>query len=129
MTLPDTAARIASVETFVATYPVTGQFKFFTQPARGTVLVKITSESGHVGWGQSVPSPTWSYETLDSARTTIDRYLAPALRGMDAFATDAIWRTMNRAIALSYARRCSSPGTRRKCRRASDSESKWTNAA
>lgn len=102
MAAPDTAARIVGVESFVATYPVVGQFKFFTQPARGTVLVKITSESGHVGWGQSVPSPTWSYETLESVRTTMDRYLAPALRGMDAFATEAIWRTMNRAIAPSF---------------------------
>lgn len=98
----DTSARIIDIETFAATYPVTGQFKFFTQPIRGTIVVKITSESGHAGWGQCVPSPTWSYETLESVRTTIDRYLAPVLLGMDAFATEAIWRTMNRAIAPSF---------------------------
>lgn len=102
MKSPDTAARIVGIETFAATYPVTGQFKFFTQPIRGTIVVKITSESGHAGWGQCVPSPTWSYETLESVRTTIDRYLAPVLLGMDAFATEAIWRTMNRAIAPSF---------------------------
>lgn len=98
----DTAARIVDIETFTATYPVTGQFRFFTQPTRGTVVVKITSESGHAGWGQSVPSPTWSYETLESVRTTIDCHLAPVLLGMDAFATEAIWRTMNRAIAPAF---------------------------
>lgn len=102
MSATDTAARIVGIETFTAAYPVTGQFKFFTQPTRGTIVVKITSESGHTGWGQSVPSPTWSYETLESARTTIDRYLAPALLGMDAFATEAIWRTMNHAIAPAF---------------------------
>lgn len=69
---------------------------------RDTVLVKITDEAGHAGWGQNVPSPTWSYETLESVRTTIDRYLGPALIGLDAFDTDAIWRVMNHTIAASF---------------------------
>lgn len=99
---PDAGTRIAGIETFAADYPVTGQFKFFTRRARGTIVVKITTESGHAGWGQSVPSPTWSYETLESARTTIDRHLAPALLGMDAFDTEAVWRSMNRVVAPSF---------------------------
>lgn len=102
MPAPNPAARIVGIETFAANYPVTGQFKFITQPTRGTIVVKITSESGHIGWGQSVPSPTWSYETLESVRTTIDRHLAPALVGMDAFATEPISQTMNRVIAPSF---------------------------
>lgn len=99
---PGACARIAAVETFAVDYPVTGRFKFFTQAKRGTIVVKITAESGHVGWGQSVPSPTWSYETLESARTTIDRHLAPALLGRDAFDTEAVWRSMNRVVAPSF---------------------------
>jgi len=95
-------ARIASVETFVARYPIVGQFKFFQQPTRDTVVVKITTESGHVGWGQSVPSPTWSYETIETVRTTIDHHLTPALTGLDLFDHDAIWQTMNRVIAPSF---------------------------
>ncbi|MGH7959765.1 MAG: mandelate racemase/muconate lactonizing enzyme family protein, partial [Opitutaceae bacterium] len=66
------------------------------------VLVKITDEAGRVGWGQSVPSPTWSYETLETVRTTIDQHLAPALAGLDAFDTEAVWRVMNRVIAPSF---------------------------
>src|ERR1051326_9111861 len=78
------SSRIASIETFPANYPVVGKFKFFKSAAgkpvmRETVLVKITTEAGQVGWGQSVPSHTWSYETPESVRTTIDRYLGPAL--------------------------------------------------
>ena len=102
MNSSNTAARIVGIETFIARYSVRGQFKFFTRPTRDTLVVKITTESGPTGWGQSVPSPTWSYETLESVRTTIDSYLAPALVGMDAFATAAIWRTMNRVIAPSF---------------------------
>lgn len=95
-------ARIASVETFVVRYPVVGQFKFFRQPTRDTVVVKITDEAGNIGWGQSVPSPTWSYETIETVRTTIDQHLAPALIGLHVSDTDAIWRAMNRTIAPSF---------------------------
>lgn len=94
--------RIASIETFVVRYPIAGQFKFFRQPTRDTVVVKITTTGGHAGWGQSVPSPTWSYETIETVRTTIEHHLAPALVGMDAADIDAIWRTMDRVIAPSF---------------------------
>ncbi len=100
-------SRIVSLETFVVRYPVTGQFKFITaktgRPAtRDTVVVKLTDEAGNVGWGQSVPSPTWSYETVETVRTTLDHYLGPAIVGLDAFDTDGVWRAMNRAIAASF---------------------------
>lgn len=95
-------SRITRLETFVAAYPVVGTFKYTSAATRDTVLVKITDDSGNVGWGQSVPSRTWSYETLESVQTTIDRYLAPALIGMDLFDPDEVWKTMNRAIAPSF---------------------------
>jgi L-alanine-DL-glutamate epimerase-like enolase superfamily enzyme len=64
--------------------------------------VKITADDGGVGWGQSVPVPQWSYETLETVRTTIDRYLAPELVGLDAEDLDSVHRVMNRAIAPSF---------------------------
>jgi len=96
------SSRIARLETFVAGYPVVGSFKYTAAATRDTVLVKITDDGGNVGWGQSVPSRTWSYETLESVQTTIDRYLAPALIGVDPFETDEVWKIMNRAIAGSF---------------------------
>src|ERR1044071_9256168 len=85
---PAMTSRIVSVETFPARYPVTGRFKFLAssggeRPTRDTVMVKICDDAGSIGWGQSVPSPTWSYETLETVRTTIDHYLGPALIGLD----------------------------------------------
>jgi muconate cycloisomerase len=95
-------SRIARVETFVAAYPVVGTFKYTAAATRDTVLVKITDDSGNVGCGQSVPSRTWSYETTETVRTTIERYLAPALIGIDPFDFDAVWKIMDRAIAPSF---------------------------
>lgn len=100
-------ARIARVETFLARYPVAGTFKFFTAaggaaPTRDTVLVRITDDSGRTGWGQSVPSRTWSYETTESVRSSIDLYLGPALLGRDVGDLDGLWRVMNAAIAGAF---------------------------
>ncbi|MEX0718875.1 MAG: enolase C-terminal domain-like protein [Planctomycetaceae bacterium] len=99
------SSRIVSVETFPVSYPVTGRFRFFAgkgTPRRETIVVKIADDAGHVGWGQSVPSPTWSYETIDTVRTTIDRHLGPALVGIDPFDEPAIRRVLDRTIAPSF---------------------------
>jgi len=100
-------ATIAAVDTFAVTYPVTGFFKFFrnrdgTAAGRQTVVVRVRDESGHVGWGQCVPSPSWSYETLESIKTTIDRYLGPALIGQDPCDTASIETLLERTIAPSF---------------------------
>ena len=100
-------SRIVSVETFPARYPVSGRFKFLAssasaRPTRDTVMVKICDDARNIGWGQCVPSPTWSYETFESVRTTIDRHLGPVLIGLDPFDSDGVWRMLNRTIAPSF---------------------------
>jgi len=100
-------ARVARVEAFPMVYPTVGRFKFFEgprgQPAgRAAVLVKLTAENGTVGWGQSVPVPTWSYETLESAYSTVQRYLAPELIGCDPFDLEGIHERMDRLILPSF---------------------------
>jgi L-alanine-DL-glutamate epimerase-like enolase superfamily enzyme len=64
--------------------------------------VRITDDTGRTGWGQSVPSRTWSYETTESVRSTIDLYLGPALLGREVGNVDGLWRVMNAAIAGSF---------------------------
>ena len=96
-------SHIDSVETFIVRYPVIGQFKFLKgQPTRDTVIVKLTDEGGNVGWGQSLPAHRWSYETLETVRTTIDLYLGPALVGLDAFDADGVALALHRVIAPSF---------------------------
>lgn len=104
---PARSVRIARVETFPVSYPTAGRFKFledaYGRPiGRETVVVKITADNGQVGWGQSVPSRKWSYETLETVQSTIDRYLGPTLIGKDPFDTDGIHKAMNGAIAPSF---------------------------
>src|SRR5689334_7447017 len=63
--------KIACIDTFPIVYPTIGRFKFFEGPrgepgGRPAVLVRVAAEDGTVGWGQSVPIPRWSYETIES---------------------------------------------------------------
>ena len=100
-------ARIAQIETFPLVYPTVGRFKFFEGPkgrplGRQSVLVTITADNGQTGWGQSVPSPRWSYETMETVQASIERYLAPELIGLDAFDHEAIQAALDRFIAPSF---------------------------
>ena len=99
--------RIAKIETFAVRYPTRGRFKFFEDAqgrpiGRPAVVIRITADDGTEGWGQSVPTPKWSYETLETVLTTIEHHLAPVLIGMDPFELDSIHSVMNRTIAPSF---------------------------
>jgi len=96
------APPIRRIEVFPVRYPVAGYFKFLGPAGRPAVFVKITAENGAAGWGQSVPIPSWSYETLESVVSTIQRYLAPALIGRNPFDLAGAHAAMNRAIAPSF---------------------------
>ena len=96
------APRIRRVEVFPVRYLVARHFKFLTQGGRPAAFVKVTCEDGASGWGQSVPIPTWSYETLESVVSTVEKYLAPVLVGRDPFDIAGAHTAMNRAISPSF---------------------------
>lgn len=96
------APAIRRIDAFAAPYAVTSYFRFFPKPERPTVLVKITLEDGTVGWGQSVPIPTWSYETPESTLSAIKLYLAPPLLGTNPLDIQGAHARMNKAIAPSF---------------------------
>jgi L-alanine-DL-glutamate epimerase-like enolase superfamily enzyme len=94
--------RIRRIEVFPVAYPVVAHFKFLGPAGRPAVFVKITCEDGLIGWGQSVPLPTWSYETPESVVSTVERHLAPVLLGRDPLDIAGAHAAMNRAIAPSF---------------------------
>lgn len=103
------SATVCSVEAFPVRYPTKGRFKFLEGPesaprGRPAVLVKITTAEGVVGWGESVPLPLWSYETLESAAAAITGYLGPALMGHDPFDLTGAHAAMDAVIAGSFTR-------------------------
>jgi len=98
--------RIKSIELFEVRYPTKGYFKFFIglrgTYGRGAVIVKIIANDGHVGWGQSIPSPLWSYETLETTTIVLQDYLGPILIGRDPLDIDGAHKAMDGALAPGF---------------------------
>ncbi len=99
----ETRVKIDRIDVFLVYYPWTGYWKFFEgSPGHAVVFVKITADEGTVGWGQSLPVPTWSYETPETALIVLRRYFAPALVGLDPLDLEACQRALDGALAPSF---------------------------
>ena len=90
--------KIACVEVGRVDYPMVGEFKFFRGGARPSVVVRLTDADGRQGCGQAVPVESWTYETPESAESTLRGYLAPALLGADPTDLADVHARMERAI-------------------------------
>jgi L-alanine-DL-glutamate epimerase-like enolase superfamily enzyme len=99
-------AKIDRIDLFPVVYPTEGYFKFFGGPGgsagRAAVIIKITADNGSVGWGQSVPMPTWSYETLETSMMVLREYFAPPLIGRDPTDIEGAHTAMDKAIAPGF---------------------------
>ena len=98
--------KIDRIDLYPVIYPTAGYFKFFAGPrgssGRAAVIVKIIADNGTIGWGQAVPIPTWSYETLETSLAVLRGYYAPALIGRDPTDIEGAHAAMDRAIAPGF---------------------------
>ena len=98
---------IVKVELGRFDYAVAGEFKFFSpgpdgRVTRPSVLVRLTDADGRTGWGQAVPVPSWTYETVETVLTTLRHYLAPLMLGRDPADFDGLHTAMNAAIRPAF---------------------------
>jgi muconate cycloisomerase len=97
-------SRIRSVEVLPVGVRVKSTFTFATGSAGGAgdeailIYVKILDDDAVAGWGECRPMRQWSYETPESAASTIRRYLAPAIIGHDIADRAGLHAKMNAAI-------------------------------
>lgn len=94
--------RIVRVDVGRLSYRLVGEFKFFRNAERPTVLVRLTDENGVEGWGQAVPVETWTYETTETVESTLRDYLAQAILGADPSDLADVHARMERAIKPSF---------------------------
>ncbi len=100
-------SRIVKIEIGRFDYAVVGEFKFFKpgpdgRVTRPSVLVRLTDENGVEGWGQSVPVPSWTYETVESVLTTLEFYLAEVVLGRDPADFAGLHAAMNTVIRPAF---------------------------
>ena len=67
------------------------------------VLVKLTDEDGHVGYGEATPLSKFTGETTRVVFTVLEEILLPKLKGLDSGDVAAAHTIMDRAIAENYA--------------------------
>ena len=108
MPIPTLDLKIARVETFPVALPTIADFAVSggSVARKGEpsirVLVKVTADDGTFGWGEATPIPSWTYETLESITTTIDKYLAPVAIGTPVWDVDLLTRKFDRAINRGF---------------------------
>lgn len=97
---PGLADRIEEVEVKVVEVPLKQQWKIslYAADTRRHALVRIRAASGIEGWGEASPSPAFMGESADTAKTVVERHLAPVLIGMDPMRIGTIHARMHSAI-------------------------------
>ena len=88
---PGRSPVIAKVEALAVRMPYRETFVL----GRGTVaqaggagrycFVRLETDAGQVGWGETIALPSWSYETPESILSTVRQYLAPIVTGRSPF--------------------------------------------
>lgn len=63
-----------------------------------SILVRVETENGLVGWGESVPDQHVTGETWQSALTVLEHELAPLILDEEPFQIDRIHQEMNKRI-------------------------------
>jgi O-succinylbenzoate synthase len=84
-TLSVLSMTIKKAELFIVELPLIHPFSlsFGTIKKRSTIIIKLTSDDGLVGWGEAAPLPVplYSYETVDVDTLILKQYLIPAVLG------------------------------------------------
>jgi D-galactarolactone cycloisomerase len=90
--------KITSIESFILSDKLKESFYFsqWEYAERKICIVKITSDTGHVGWGEG-------YGPANIIRAGIE-HLSPFVLGQNPLETETIWSTMYRRT-LDFARR------------------------
>lgn len=92
--------KIKSIELFNIELPLIEPFvvSYGTYPNMPSIIVKMETECGLIGWGESVPDEHVTGESLESTYAVLKHTLAPAVIGENPLNFEAIHDKMDRAV-------------------------------
>jgi muconate cycloisomerase len=102
-----TSTKIHSIEAITVQLPTRREHKWtgLTEPIGRYLLVKMTDDAGHVGWGEAPALKDWGGEfgryfgeSPAIVRLVIEKYLAPAVTGADPGNIVDVHRRMDAVI-------------------------------
>lgn len=92
--------KIKSIETFRVRIPLKPERRMVSALGKTDVseyvLLRLTTDDGHIGVGEATATPQWSGETLWGVEAMISRLFAPALLGMNCDDIPAIDAKLDR---------------------------------
>src|SRR5471030_973652 len=92
-------AKIKRIEAIAVSLPMTKPIKMagVLIAAADNVLVKIETDTGHVGWGEAASAHSMTGETVESMMAAV-RHMAPALTNMDVADVAAVSQRMDQLM-------------------------------
>lgn len=91
---------IKNIEIFEISVPLVTPFKtaLRTVEAVNDIVVKITSDSGEIGYGEAAPTAVITGETKESIKSAILNYIKPSIIGMEIDNLEALMERINSCI-------------------------------
>lgn len=92
--------KIKTIEVFAIHLPLIKPFiiSYATYPHISSIIVKLTTECGLVGWGESVPDEHITGETPESTYALIKNTLAPIMIGQNPMEFEKIHELMDQTV-------------------------------
>ncbi|PID16069.1 dipeptide epimerase [Sporosarcina sp. P34] len=92
--------QIRTVETFLVSSLLRKPFvtALRTVHTVHSVIVKVTTDDGLIGWGEAVPTHVITGDSIGSIRYVIDKVFAPLLIGQDIIQREVLYERIQQAI-------------------------------
>ena len=92
--------KIQAIETFYVAVPLTKPFKtaLRTVTTAFSVVVKVTSDEGKVGYGEAPPTHVITGESLESIQYAINEIISPQLIGLSLLEKEIIFQKLHKAL-------------------------------
>lgn len=92
--------KIKSIEIFKIELPLIEPFvvSYATYPNMPSIITKLTTECGIIGWGEAVPDEHVTGETLESTYAVLQHQLAPAVIGLNPMNFEQLHEVMDQAV-------------------------------
>lgn len=89
--------KIIDISTGRINVPLKTPFKtaLRTVTAVNDVIVRIETDTGHIGYGEAPPTAVITGDTLESIEGAVNHYIRPALLGMDVAALEDVLEKLN----------------------------------
>jgi len=91
---------IKDIETYSVSIPLVKDYKvsFGTITHARSVIVKVITDTNHVGYGEADPLINFLEESFEGVPVIIKEHLLPVLKGCEVFDRELIHARMNRAV-------------------------------